>query len=171
MEFMRNFLLILLTLQSSLFASEICSRVATVNYQEVLVDAGASARGEGLRFYLEKDQRAAALFREYQENASPDWKSTALSTLGGSMMIFGLTRTTDGGGLFTRNSLVLSGATVIALSYLITKTLQYNNEYKLQRAVEEYNKRNRPLIYFSPFVQDSTGSGNTGVGVGIQKGF
>ncbi|HLW56607.1 MAG TPA: hypothetical protein VKY27_04425, partial [Bacteriovoracaceae bacterium] len=64
-------ILILLLNSLSVFAAETCSRVAIINYQEVLVDVSSSNRGEGLRFYLEKDEVAKGLLDEYQENNRP----------------------------------------------------------------------------------------------------
>lgn len=146
-----------------------CNRTATINYQEVLVDVSTSYRGEGLRYYLEKDETAKKLLDEYQENNRPTWKSAAMSTLGTAMILGGFLRGDSKGGesLTSRNVLIFGGATLIAVSYLISKTNQYNNEYLLNRAVEEYNKRNTPRIYFGPAGTPD----NIGVGVGLSKDF
>lgn len=151
----------------SLMAAETCSRVATINFQEVLVDVSSSNRGEGLRYYLEKDQIATELLNEYQENNRPTWKSAAMSTLGTAMLLFGFLRTSGGENeTFTnRNFLLFGGATLIGVSYLISKTNQYNNEYLLLKSIEEYNKRNTPRIYFAP-----AGDGS-GVGIGVGQEF
>lgn len=150
-------------------ANQACSRVATVNYQEVLVDVSASYRGEGLRYYLEKDQVSKELLDQYQENNRPTWKSAAMSTFGTAMILAGFLRSDSSANesFASRNVLIFGGATLIAVSYLISKTNQFNNEYLLQRSVEEYNKRNTPRIYFGPAgTMDSMG-----VGVGVQKDF
>ena len=34
---------------------EPCSRSARINYQDVLVDTSSTRKGEGIKFYLEKD--------------------------------------------------------------------------------------------------------------------
>lgn len=161
-------LLILFYVTASL-AAETCSRVATVNYQEILVDVSSNNRGEGLRYYLEKDEVAKGLLNEYQENNRPTWKSAAMSTLGTAMIIGGFLRTSEGDndGLTNKNFLFFGGATLIAVSYLISKTNQYNNEYLLSTAIEEYNKRNTPKIFFSP----TDPKNGLGAGVGLSQEF
>ena len=166
---MRNlFLLILSALFcTQIWAAETCSRVAIINYQEVLVDVSTSNRGEGLRYYLEKDQIAKELLDEYRDNNRPTWKSAAMSTLGTAMILGSLLRTNEGENetLTSRNFLLFGGATLIGVSYLISKTNQVNNEYLLEKSVEEYNKRNTPKIFFSP-----TGDGK-GLGFGVGQEF
>lgn len=155
----------------SLFAhgAETCSRVATINYQEVLVDVSSNNRGEGLRYYLEKDDVAKGLLNEYQENNRPTWKSAAMSTLGTAMIIASFLRTSAGKneGLTNRNFLLFGGASLIAVSYLISKTNQYNNEYLLSTAIEEYNKRNTPKIFFAP----TDPKNGVGAGLGVSQEF
>jgi hypothetical protein len=155
-------------LSAQIWAVETCSRVATINYQEVLVDVSSSNQGEGLRYYLEKDEIAKELLDKYQENNNPTWKSAAMSTLGTAMILGGLLRTTDGGDnelLTSRKSLIIGGVGLITVSYLISKTKQYNNEYLLLKSVDEYNKRNTPKIFFAP-TDDMKG-----VGIGVGKEF
>ncbi len=159
----RLFLSVFLTTQLA-WGADTCSRVATVNYQEVLVDTSSSNLGEGLRYYLQKDQIAKELLDEYQANNKSTWKSAALSTTGIGMIIGSLVLTDGGNG---RNILLFGGLGSIALSYLISKTNQHNNEYLLQKSVEEYNKRNTPRIFFSP-----TGTKeNPGFGMGVSQEF
>jgi hypothetical protein len=150
-----------------ILAAETCSRVATINYQEVLVDVSSSNRGEGLRYYLQKDEVARQLLDEYQQNNRPTWKSAAMSTVGTGMILAGILRSNEGQNeTFTgRSFLLFGGATLIGVSYLISKTNQYNNEYLLSKSVEEYNKRNTPRIFFSP-----TGDG-AGMGIGVGGEF
>lgn len=162
-------LILLFLMQTAAWSQETCSRVATINYQEVLVDVSSKNRGEGLRYYLEKDKVAKDLLDEYQENNRPTWKSAALSTLGTAMLLGSFLRTSDGKeeGVTSRNILLFGGASMIAVSYLISKTNQYNNEYLLQQSVEEYNKRNTPKIFFAP-----TDLGNgLGLGIGVGQEF
>lgn len=163
----RTLLILSILISRPLWAAETCSRVATINYQEVLVDVSSSNRGEGLRYYLQKDQVAKELLDEYQENNRPTWKSAAMSTLGTAMILGGLLRTNDGGneGLASRNFLLFGGATLIGVSYLIAKTNSYNNEYLLLKSIEEYNRRNTPRIFFAP-----TDDGN-GLGIGVGQEF
>jgi hypothetical protein len=145
-----------------------CSRLATINYQEVLVDV-SSNRGEGLRYYLEKDPLSKELLDKYQTNNKSTWKKAALSTVGSAMILGGFLRSNEGENeTFTgRNSLLFGGAILIAVSYLITKTNQYNNEYLLLKSIDEYNKRNTPKIFFSP---DGNQEG-VNFGVGFEKEF
>lgn len=149
---------------SHAWAVETCSRVATINFQEVLIDVSSSNLGEGLRYYLEKDQISKELLDQYQENNKTSWRDAALSTLGTGMILGGLLRTNPGENetLTSRTSLLAGGALLIGVSYLISKTQQYSNEYLLLQSVEEYNKRNTPRIFFSP-TNDSKG---LGIGVG-----
>jgi len=162
-------ILIALMFLTPSYAAETCSRVATINYQEILVDLSSKNSGEGLRYYLEKDQIAEELLNEYQENNRPTWKSAALSTLGTAMVLGGLLRTSDGEGdtITSRNFLLFGGATMIAVSYLIYKTNQYNNEYLLLKSVDEYNKRNTPKIFFAP----TNPKNGIGAGIGIGQEF
>jgi hypothetical protein len=163
----RTLLILSIFISLPLWAAETCSRVATINYQEVLVDVSSSNRGEGLRYYLEKDQIARELLDEYQDNLRPTWKGAAMSTLGSAMILGGLLRTNAGDSeTFTnRNFLLFGGATLIGVSYLISKTNQFNNEYLLLKSIEEYNKRNTPRIFFAP-----TDDGS-GVGIGVGREF
>ena len=153
----------------SVFAAETCSRVATVNYQEILVDVSSKNRGEGLRYYLEKDQVSKDLLDEYQKNNNPTWKSAAMSTVGTGMLLGGLVSSSSsgGGGVTSQSFLLFGGATLIAVSYLYSKTIQYNNEYLLYKSVEEYNKRNTPKIFFSP----TDPKNGMGLGVGVGQEF
>lgn len=148
------------------WTAETCSRVATINYQEVLVDVSSKSRGEGLRYYLEKDQASKSLLDEYQDNNRPTWRSAALSTVGTGMIIAGILQSSSGtdSAVSGRNFLSFGGATMIAVSYLISKTNQYNNEYLLSRSIEEYNKRNTPKIFFAP--ADPRSGFGAGLGVG-----
>jgi len=143
--------------------------VAVINYQEVLVDTSSSNRGEGLRYYLQRDPEAKKLLDEYQGNNRPRWQSAALSTLGTATMLAGVLRPSEGRNesITGRNTLVIGGATMIAISYLISRTNQHTNEWLLQRAIDEHNKRNTPRIYFSA---DPSKQGS-GFGLGAQKEF
>jgi hypothetical protein len=146
-------------------AAETCSRVATINYQEVLVDASSTNKGEGLRYYLEKDHVAKELLDEYQDNNKPSIRSAAMSTTGAAMIIGSFFSTGENGhGITDRNFLLFGGLTLIGINYLISKTNQYHNEHLLSRSVEEYNKRNTPRIFFSP--TDPRAGAGLGLGVG-----
>lgn len=156
------------------FASDICSRTATVNYQEVLVDSSSSKLGEGLRFYLEKDPEAKKLLDEYQHSNKMRWIDAAMSTTGSGLIIFGLFRSSSNkdNGLLTRQSMILGGTSLIVLSYLISRTIQFNNEKYLMKSIEEYNKRNTPRIYFSPISQSGlNGTSSIGLTAGLSRDF
>jgi hypothetical protein len=146
------------------YSAETCSRIAIINYQEVLVDAGSNKKGEGLRYYLEKDANSQKLLDEYQEKNKPTVLGAATSTLGSFMILSGLMQTNESSGIQNKNTLIFGGGILVALSYLTSKTMQYNNEVLLKRSVDQYNKRNLPRIYLSP------GDGK-GFGVGITQEF
>lgn len=153
-------------------AADTCSRIAIVNYQEILVDPSTNAKGEGLRYYLEKDHSALEHLNKYQKNNAPKWQTATLSTAGSALLLSGVLRSnsdSSDGGITSKNSLMIAGLTMITLSYLVSKTLQYKNEYNLVQAVEEYNKRNTPRIYFNPF--DPIDNSPTSFGMGISKEF
>ena len=152
----------------NILATETCSRVAIINYQEVLVDTGSNTKGEGLRFYLQKDPNANKLLNEYQRKNKPYPLTTATSTLGSFMILGGLLQTDENTpGITNRETLIYGGLLLSSISFLVSKTMQYNNEELLERAVEQYNKRNLPRIYFSPY-QDNN---NLTIGIGVQKEF
>lgn len=159
-----------LLLSSIILAAETCSRVASINYQEVLVDVSSNRRGEGLRYYLEKDPVAKELLDEYQRNENPTWRSAAISTVGSAMILGGILRNDSENDqlLISKNFLLVGGISLIAVSYLVSKTFQYNNEYLLLKSIDEYNKRNTPRIFFSP---TGTEKGGMGLGVGVGQEF
>lgn len=158
---------LLIFLSIGVFGNETCSRVAVINYQEILVDAGSSKKGEGLRYYLEKDPISKELLDKYQKKNKPSNWGAASSSLGSLLILSGLLQTNETEGFANRDSLLYSGAILIGISYLTSKTLQYNNEEYLKQAVDQYNKRNSPKIYFNPY----TDGNNTGLGVGVVKEF
>lgn len=133
---------------------ETCSRVATVNYQEVLVDANSSQKGEGLRFYLEKDKVAESYLNAYQEGSQVKWHNAVMGTTGTGLIVAGLfTNSTSN----NKESLLIGGAAMILVNFLISKTQETANEQNLRRAIDEYNQRNLPRINFgqeSSFYRD-----------------
>ena len=42
---------ILLILSYSAHSTDTCSRIATINYQDILIDTSSTKKGEGLRYY------------------------------------------------------------------------------------------------------------------------
>lgn len=156
------------------YADDVCSRTATINYQDVLVDTSSSKLGEGLRFYLDKDPEAKKLLDKYQENNKIRRLDAVVSTAGSGMIIFGLFQSSkqDSSKFLNRESLIYSGIGLILLSYLVSRTIQYNNEKYLIRSIDEYNKRNTPRIYFNPTSQtDVLGTTKYGLVAGLFKDF
>lgn len=155
-------------------AAETCSRTATINYRTVLVDTNSNAKGEGLRYYLEKDPVAKSYLNKYQDESNYTWKVATLGTVGSGLVIAGLLKSSDSdsSGITSRPSLILSGVALIALNFFVSKTFEHGNEKNLQKAVDEYNKRNLPKIYFSPYRdQSSKGSAVPGVLGGMSMEF
>lgn len=164
--FYLTFFICFATLQA--FASETCSRVAIINYQEVLVDTSSNGKGEGLRYYLQKDATAESLLNEYQEKNKPSIWSAAASTTGSIMILGGILQTNDAkSGITNRNTLIYGGLLLTTISYLFSKTLKFGHEQILKRSVDQYNKRNLPRIYFSPFKDNNS----VGAGIGVQQEF
>lgn len=144
--FLLVFLFIFALSSKPAFSVETCSRVAIINYQEVLVDSNASDKGEGLRYHLEKDPIAKSYLDTYQKHSAIRWPNAIIGTAGTGLLLF---------GFFTANSqdrqvYLISGSAAILVNFLIAKTLEVANEANLNRAIEEYNKRNLPKIYFNP---------------------
>ena len=138
--------ILVLFLSVNIFAADTCSRIAIINYQEVLVDANSSQKGEGLRYYLNKDQIAKTYLDEYQEGTAHKWQSAAIGSVATGLLIGGLTANNSD----TKKSLMIGGSALMLINFLISRTLESSNEDNLLKAVEEYNKRNLPKIYFAP---------------------
>lgn len=136
---------IIITLfNAQVMSAETCSRTATINYQEVLVDTNSTQKGEGLRYHLEKDPVALSYLNSYQKGTEINWTNAAIGTVGSSLIIGGLLNSDSD----TKKNLLISGATLIAINFLVARTLEKSNEQNLEKAIEEYNKRNLPRIYF-----------------------
>ncbi|MBH47963.1 MAG: hypothetical protein CME71_07300 [Halobacteriovorax sp.] len=163
-----KFLIILFGLMLSTLshASQVCSRVALVNYQEILVDTSSTQKGEGLRFYLEKDNVAKSYLDDYQEGTKIKWQNAAIGTVGTGMIIGGLFAS-DGSD--AKKSLLIGGAAMILVNFFVARTLEYNNEQNLSRAIEEYNKRNLPKILFYPDGLPAETGTSPGLGMAIFK--
>lgn len=125
---------------------ETCSRIAIINFQEVLIDTTPSKKAEGLRFYLSKDPEALEYLNKYQNNTNYEWPSALVGTVGTGMVITSLFIRND---KKRRDSFLIGGAAIWVVNFLVLQTLRGNNESYLDRAIEEYNKRNLPRIYFS----------------------
>lgn len=141
-----------LALSLNLYAQESCSRTATVNNQEILIDVNSNAKGEGLRYYLERDQKAKELLNKYQDANRNTNKFAYLGTAGVAMLIGGAAQSNENrSGLTGRNTLIGLGVTMIVVNFLVSRTIEYTNERLLQESINEYNKRNLPRIYFLPY--------------------
>lgn len=164
-------LILKLVLLDSL-ADDTCGRVATINYQKVLIDTSSTKKGEGLRFYLNKDPIAKEYLDEYQRVGRPRWYHAAVGTLGTVLIITGLGKSGSfsDSGFTSKRAFILSGALFITVNFLVANTIEYNNERLLMRSVEEYNKRNLPRIYFTPFKEDRQRDRSRG-GLGLSIGF
>ena len=125
--------------------SGICSRVALVNYQEVLVDLSSSQKGEGLRYYLEKDKVSKELLDKYQRGGEVNWKTTFVGSAGTLTLLSSLFLNTDKS---TKKTIRFSGVFLLIINFLLANSYEENNEVFLKRAVEEYNKRNLPKVEF-----------------------
>ena len=144
---MRFFLAFLFFFSSlSAFAVETCSRIAIINYQEVLVDSNTSQKGEGLRYHLEKDPVAKQYLDTYQKNSGIRWPSAVLGTAGTGLLIYGFFNSDSE----NRRLFIISGTATILVNFLVSRTLEVTNEANLNKAIEEYNKRNLPKIFFNP---------------------
>ncbi len=141
------FLFTFILLSSGLYASDTCSRVAIINNQEILIDSNSNEKGEGLRFHLEKDPIAKEYLEKYQDGTKLRIENTIMGSLGTGMLISSIMVDSESK---SRQTLLIGGATMMILNFLIARTTSSTNEGNLRRAIEEYNKRNLPKIYFDP---------------------
>jgi ABC-type multidrug transport system ATPase subunit len=148
------------------FAAESCSRIAIINYQEVLVDTNSTQRGEGLRYHLEKDNIAKSYLDKYQEGSQIKWQNSLLGSVGTGLVLSSFLTNSNGS---SKKSLLIGGAALIAINFLVAKTLDSANEKNFVNAIDEYNKRNLPKIYFSP--KGREGRNPSGYEVGLGKSW
>lgn len=141
-----SFLLLTILLGHS-FAADVCSRMAIINYQEVLVDTNTHQKGEGLRYHLEKDDVAKSYLDTYQKGTEIKWQNAVLGTAGTGLALAGLIIQDNSE---RKKQYVVGGVALLIINFLTAKTFEYNNENNLMKAVQEYNKRNLPKIYFGP---------------------
>lgn len=149
-------------------AAETCSRVAIINYQEVLVDTNSTQKGEGLRFHLEKDTTALSYLDKYQEGTQIKWHNAILGTTGTTLILTALISNASDNN---RQSLIIGGASLILINFLVARTLEITNEANLLKAVEEYNKRNLPRIYFGPGNNAARNPSGRSPHVMVEKGW
>ena len=152
---------------------EVCSRKAVINHQEVLVDPSSYNKGEGLSFYLDQDPQAKMYMDQYRDNKRPFWLGASIGTLGTGLMLTGLfTRDDKSSGIGRKEYFLIGGAAVLALNFLISRTLDFHNEKNLSKAIDVYNQRNVPKIYFSPFQNtDDSGKSSMGIQGGVRSEF
>lgn len=124
-------------------ADELCSRTVEINSQEVLIDLNSTQKGEGLKSYLEKDSQANSYYEKYQEGNKFKWQDTLLGTGGGLAVLTGLSL---GSQNTSKNTFIIAGVSMIALQFIIGYSVKRSNESNLEKAIEEYNKRNFPKI-------------------------
>lgn len=129
------------------FAADACGRTAFIEHQEVLVDLSSSQKGEGLRFYLEQDQQATYYLDKYQKNSEIRWQNALLGTAGTLTILTGVF---SNASRSSKQNLYITGASLILVNFMVARTLEMTNEQYLNRAIEEYNKRNIPQIHFGP---------------------
>lgn len=134
-----------LLLSSGTWANdETCSRVAVINQQEILIDPSSSLKGEGLRYHLEKDQKALSLLNDYQSSQEDIWRPAIMGTVGSGLILSAFLTNPSSN---TKRSLIASGTVILILNYLLTKTIQTSNEELLYKSIDEYNKRQEPKIF------------------------
>ncbi len=139
---MKNLIIVIFVLFSNyIFGAQTCSRIAIINNQEVLVDSNSTDKGEGLRYYFEKDPKALEYLNLYQKNSNMSWPNAILGTAGTSMLLWGaFNNSTD------RQSFLITGVSLIIVNFFVAKTLEFTNESNLTKAIDEYNLRNQPKI-------------------------
>jgi len=138
---------VIVTFVSNVEAQETCSRSAIINYQEILIDTNSTQKGEGLRFYLEKDPTAIKYLDKYQEGAQIKWANIVMGTTGSLLTIGGLL---VGGDSDDKKAMIIGGVSLLIVNYLTAQTSYFGNERNLEKAIREYNYRNSPPIYYSP---------------------
>ena len=135
-------LLFLLFLESG-FAEKSCERTAVVNHQEIPLEIISKRKGEGLRVYLKKDKDALRYLDLYQERNRILPFNTLLGIVGPGSLLTGLVLESKSEH---KKTFLTWGAVLVVTNFLVTKTIQSTSEFYLEKAVEEYNKRNSPKI-------------------------
>ena len=102
--------------QRNALANEACSRIAIINQQEFLVDPNLNRKGEGLRFYLARDEKAKELLEKYQNTSDQRLRSAIIGT-SGALMLLGSTFVSGGNN---KQALVIGGISTIFINFLST---------------------------------------------------
>jgi hypothetical protein len=69
-----------------------------------------------------------------------------LGTAGTGLILYGLFNS----DVEDQRLFIISGSATLIVNFLVARTLEVTNENNLNRAIEEYNKRNLPKIFFNP---------------------
>ncbi len=117
-----------------------------INSQEVQIDLNSTQKGEGLKDYFEKDPKAYSYFEKYQEGNKFKWQDAILGTSGTLMVLTGLSM---GNQSHSKGTIIITGASLILAQFVLGYSLKKSNESNLEKAIEEYNKRNFPKINIS----------------------
>ncbi len=142
---LKKLIVLLCLFQVTAYANEACSRIAIINQQEFLVDPNLNRKGEGLRFYLERDDKAKEFLEKYQNTSSQRLRPAVIGSVGTLMLLSTVfVNTSDN----NRKALLIGGLSTLFVNFLVTKTIDNNNEKYLIEAVHEYNKRREPKIFF-----------------------
>lgn len=147
-------------------AQETCSRTVLINHQEVLIDNNSTQKGEGLRYHIEKDPIAKSYLDTYQEGTRTRLETTILGTIGSSLIFAGILSNSSSGD---NTRLIFGGISVLMINFLITRTLDYQNEDNLMKSINEYNKRNLPKIQFTPEARNENTNEIAGIRIGLAK--
>ena len=122
-----------------------CGRTVFIGHKEILLDTGSKQKGEGLRSYLAKDSKALHYLNLYQKGHATGPLNTFFAALAPSLFLAGFMVDSNSR---QQKTLYTWGAVLILANFLISKTLQSANEGHLERAIEEYNKRQVPKIRY-----------------------
>ncbi len=144
MKLLAIWLFFLQMILPSSWAEETCSRIASISYQDILIDSNSTQKGEGLRFYLEKDPIARSYLDTYQRKNKITWPKAILGTTGTLLTLSGALMKKDDD---KKKPFLFGGLSLIMVNFFVAKTLEYNNEKNLYKAIDEYNKRNLPKIF------------------------
>ncbi len=149
---MKSVYLTLLFTQLAIFAQdafgvETCGRTAIINHQEILVDHDSTKKGEGLRHHIKKDPVAENYLNLYQDGTKIKIANAIVGTAGSLTFLTGLLVSDSGN---SKKTMMIGGAALIIVNFLMAKTLEHKNEEYLTRSIEEYNRRNPSKIYFGP---------------------
>ena len=171
------YLTLILLLPALLHGEEACGRTAIINNQPVLVDISSSSKGEGLRPYLNKDIVAKKYLDEYQERTLSPGRFALIGSLAIGLVLGGVAIPPQSQiGPFKAKDLITTGVSIMAINFLVAQGVEFKNENLLRKSIDEYNKRNRPRIYFLPYSDRlrSTwrrGRGDFGLMAGLQTSF